>query len=193
MYIDLLLLFVILLFGILGFVQGFIRQLLTVLMFISIILFAHPLALWLKSGSHWSWFERSPLIVNWGIAALFIALIFMMIHGVVVLARKRPFLSPMDRWLGLGLGCVKGVLVALVLTATYQILPEASQEKFEELHHDTKESMFMQASRSAMGWNWIPLTSDLREVQLDLQDDLRSAKKAPARQKPWRDSGVDYD
>src|SRR4051794_24787947 len=109
MYFDLLLLFLIFIFAIYGLIQGFVKQLISLLCLLSIIFFAQPLATWLKTGSGWTWFKSAPPLSLFGMSCIFILLLFMATGGIVHYAKKNPFLSPADRWIGAAFGTIKGM------------------------------------------------------------------------------------
>src|SRR5437764_656898 len=123
MYLDLLLLFLILLFGFLGYLHGFVKQTLHLLGVICIAFFAQPLALWLKNSSGWAWFSKSPMFVLWGLSAIAIILVFFAVGGIVSLMRESSTPSPGERWIGCALGVAKGIFICFVAGALYHTLP----------------------------------------------------------------------
>lgn len=177
MYIDILLLFVIILFGFFGFLRGFISQILSLLSVICIVLFAGPLAHWLKENSGGAWFQQSPLLVLWGLSALFIAVLFMMTHGVIILMRKESGLSRADRWMGFGLGCVKGFVIALLLSLGLHLIPEHTAGQFRDLKADEENSTFYQMSRPLMEWKSLATFRDLSEIKTGLKNSEGSVQR----------------
>lgn len=169
MYLDLLFLFFIILFSILGYIQGFVKQILSILCWVSIFFFATPLAHWLKESSGGSWFQKAPLLVNWGLSALIIGAIFMIMEAVIHYARKGSPLESTDRWIGMSLGVVKGVLAVFVLAMIFQVIPERTRERFGEIHQDSKDSWFVKGSASLLESKALGITSHLAQIREDLR------------------------
>jgi len=195
MYLDVLLLFVVLFFGFLGYLHGLIRQILAFLAVIGILFFAHPMAIWLKESSGWAWFEKSPSFILWGLSALSIVLFFFAVGGVLALMRNSPALTPTERWLGAALGVVKGVILCLALTLFYHVIPESYRVHFYELHADARDSVFLKASAPFLEWKSISSINGLRQIQAELKSEELKVK-ARASEKlgsgPWAlDPGVD--
>ncbi|MBN8555513.1 MAG: CvpA family protein [Deltaproteobacteria bacterium] len=206
MYIDLLLLFLIILFGVLGYIHGFIRQVLSLLALLAIIFFSHPLASWLKENSGWSWFEHAPILINWGLSSLFLMGLFLVTGGVITLMKKESGLEPTDRWLGVALGTLKGFVLALCLGLVFQVLPEKTRERFSDIHHDSENSYFIKMSSGVLEWKSISSFKSLHDIRRDLQShenpfqkpsflektDLQS--KSNSREGPWaKDVGAEKD
>jgi magnesium-transporting ATPase (P-type) len=185
MYLDLLLLFFIILFCIVGYIQGFVKQILSILCWVSIFFFATPFAHWLKESSGWEWFEKAPLLVNWGMAALTIGIIFMITGAIIHYARKNPQLAPTDRWIGMGLGMVKGILAAFVIALIFQVIPEKIRARFGEIHADSQSSWFVKGSASLLDSKALSITEHLGQIREELKkgEFFRSANQ---KHDPWQ-------
>jgi len=207
MYIDLLFLLLIVVFCIVGYIRGFINQVISVLMLLSVLFFAKPLADWLKYSTGWSWFQKAPMLVDWGIAAVMICLLWVGIGSIVNVLKKTPGVTPVDRWIGVCLGFVKGVLVILAVGVIYQTLPEDSRAQFDELHKNAKKSIFLSMSRGMISWDSVNNFDSLNEIQQkmspqeirlkvikELSDDFpieTPTMKKSERPLPWRSSTQD--
>ncbi len=183
MYIDILLLFIVLIFAIFGFMRGFISQILSILSLIAIMLFAQPLALWLKTASDWVWFQHAPALALWGMSSLFIVLLFMITSGIIALMRKEAGLTKADRWLGFGLGVFKGVIISLLLTIGLHLLPEHTKNRFNELNADINDSVFAKMSQPVLEWKSL---STFRGLSL-IKNHLKAPEVKPLRDDsgPW--------
>ncbi len=195
MYLDLLLLFMVLVFACLGYIQGFLKQMITLFALIGALFFAQPLALWLKFESGWTWASEIPTFILWGLSSLSIFCTILLIGGLFQLARKNPFLKPTDRLFGLGLGAIKGMVVGVLLCSIYQVLPESSRTQYPDLHQDAGRSYFVKASASMMEWNWVGMARDLKDIQKEFQSSVPEvAHKQIPKTKPWQvDLGADRD
>lgn len=165
MYIDLLFLLLIIFFAIVGYIRGFINQVISILFILSVIFFAKPLGDWLKYSSGWKWFAKAPEIVAWGVTAFSFFLIWVGIHALIRAIKKNPELSPPDRWIGLCLGFLKGSLVVLILGIIFQTLPEDSRAQFRDLDRDSKKSIFLSMSSGLLKWDGVSTFDSLSEVQ----------------------------
>jgi uncharacterized membrane protein required for colicin V production len=170
MYIDLLLLFLILMFGVLGYIHGFVRQVLSLLALLSIIFFSHPLASWLKESSGWTWFSRAPLIVDWGLSSLFLITLFLVAGGIITIMQKEAGLEPTDRWLGAVLGGVKGFVIALCLGLAFYVLPEKLQARFPDIDKDAANSYFMKGSAEMLEWKSISSFRSLQQIRAEFKN-----------------------
>jgi len=165
MSIDLLFLLFIIFFAIVGYVRGFINQAISVAMILSVIFFAKPLADWLKYDSGWKWLGASSELIVWGVSAFSILLMGMAIHGLILLIRKTPGLSPADHWVGLAFGALKGVLIVLLLGTVYLTLPEESRARFADLERDAKKSVFISISQNLADWEAVSSFRALRQAR----------------------------
>lgn len=172
MYIDLLFLSLILLFGLLGLIYGFVKQLLSILMWVCIILFAHPIGQWLQHKSGWDWFSEAPDLVAWGLSAFMLGLVFLCITGIVHLIRKNPQQRPIDRWLGFGLGTVKGFVFVLFIGAGIHLIPEHLRERFDQLDRDSRRSTFLRMSEPMLSWNVVSILKSLGDIQGKLAEKI---------------------
>lgn len=169
MYVDLLLLFIAVFLTLMGFIHGFVRQILSILTLLAVVFFAHPLALWLKNGSGWHWFQTSPVLVLWGMTSLSILLFSLFVGWVVNSMRKNPELTPTDRWLGGAFGLTKGLVVIYFVGVLFQVLPSQTREHFKELDQDAKNSMILKASAYALNWTSLGTIQGLREIHFGLK------------------------
>jgi uncharacterized membrane protein required for colicin V production len=154
--------------ALMGYVHGFIRQILSLLSLICIVFFASPMALWLKQSSEWEWAETSPQLFLWGMSSLLIVLSFMGVGGIIALIKKGSGLSPSDRWIGCALGGVKGVILALLLALGATLLPEHSKAHFREFHADLNDSIFVKIS-SPLARSSLSTFRSLREIKEHLK------------------------
>lgn len=185
MHLDLLFLFVIILFSIVGYIQGFVKQILSILCWVAIFFFAMPLAHWLKESSGWGWFEDAPLLVDWGMGAILITVLFMITGAIIHYARKDSALESTDRWIGAGLGSFKGILASFILALIFQIVPERVRERFDEFHADSKDSLFVRGSSSLINSKAFGITEHLGQIR----DELRKGeflKTSGNPSHPWR-------
>lgn len=189
MYTDLLLLFLILSFSIIGFFRGFTDQLISLVVILSILLVSEPLAQLIKSQLSWSFVSAAPHFVLWA----FCAILFL---GLGLLARKiffwrkLPLIRPVDRWLGLGLGTLKGVLILFVLLLAYQALPENQRAGFSELEKDMSRSNMVSASKKFFDWSPLAIVDRLHDIRSKLQDSPQKLEEGT----PWDwGFGIDTD
>jgi len=186
MYLDLLLLFVVLILMLIGYIQGFMRQIFSLISLVAILLFAHPLALWLKESAGFIWFSNAPVFVLWGMSALAIFLFMMGLEAVVLMTKKDSSLVPMDRWLGTCFGAAKGLLLALALSVLFHILPERTRNHFGDFQADGKGSFFVKASSSVLQWKALSSVRGLQEIRDGLTDRIQEKGKAfDHREGPW--------
>lgn len=201
MTIDLLFLLFIVFFAVLGYIRGFLHQIMSLILVISIILFAKPLADWIKYSSGWKWFQHSSELLLFALVAFSFLLLSLGIHGLIVLIKRTPGLSPIDRWLGTGLGAFKGLVLVLLLGAIYYTLPDDSRSQFADLDRDAQKSVFMSMSKGMLSWESIPSFKALNEAKKkldpeeiemrimdradDILPDIKPMKKSE-RPLPWR-------
>ena len=188
MYTDLLLLILIGVFAILGFVRGFVHQVISLAVYLCIVLFSVPLAHDLKWSSAVDIFRHSPLFILW--VGVSLSLIFMgfLIRFIIESALKRKILRPIDRWLGFFLGAVKGVFVACVISVCIQILPENIKDRFRDFNSDVQQSKAVEASSNLLDWKFISSIKILDQIRTKLHQDATHLEKGT----PWNDDfGVD--
>jgi uncharacterized membrane protein required for colicin V production len=169
MYIDLLFLTVIIFFGIVGYIRGFLNQLLSVLLILAILLFAQPLADWLKFDSGYRWTQKAPLMMLWALSAFSFFLAFLGLGALIRAIRKTEGLMPFDHWMGLGFGFVKGFMIALIMGVLFLTLPDSSRAQFADLNRDARDSVMMSASAKVMGWESLSSFKSLKGIQSKLQ------------------------
>ncbi len=169
MYIDIFFLLLILFFMIVGYFRGLTNQLISVAIIFSFVFFAKPLADWLKYDSGWTWFRMAPDLVAWGFSAFAILLLWMSVSAIINMIKKAPGLTPLDHWLGVGLGGLKGMLIVLMMGVIIQTLPEATRVEFPDLERDTKKSVFLTVSRAIGGWDSLSTFKSLGYIQRRLE------------------------
>lgn len=126
-------------------------------------------------------------------AALFIGALFMITGAIIHYARKNPGLEPTDRWIGAGLGTLKGVLASFALALIFQVIPEKVRERFPEIHEDSQSSWFIKGTASILESKALSITEHLAELREELKrgEFLRSAKPNT---NPWHiDVSADRD
>ncbi len=166
---DLLFLTVIIFFGIVGYIRGFLNQLLSVLLILTIILFAQPLADWLKFDSGYRWIQKAPLMMLWVLSAFSFFLAFLGLGALIRAIRKTEGLMPFDHWVGLGFGLVKGFILALIMGVLFLTLPESSRAQFADLNRDSQDSIMISASAQVMSWESLSSFKSLKGIQSKLQ------------------------
>jgi uncharacterized membrane protein required for colicin V production len=169
MYTDFFLLVAILLFGISGFIQGFVLQIISLLSLVSILVFSTPLARWIKESASNQSIQQAPTFVLWCFSALAIGLIALLIRAIYLKAKKQKGHSPIDRWLGLGVGLTKGAVFALLAGLLLIQVPPELRRSFAELDRDLKHSRAIETSRQINEWEFIPSVAELRRIQKDLR------------------------
>lgn len=171
MSIDLALLSLVLLFTVFGFVQGFVRQALSLGTLFGVILGAPVLAHWLKFQSGWSWFQKSPEIGSFVMSAVAIACFFLCIQGLIILIKKGiPVLPGSDRWIGGALGTVKGIVVVLVLGMIFMAIPEKNRTQSASLSREVEDSAFLGMSEGLLEWKALPGARKLREARQTMSE-----------------------
>ncbi|MDB5038450.1 MAG: hypothetical protein JWQ35_1978 [Bacteriovoracaceae bacterium] len=189
MYFDLLLLFMIFIAALFGYIHGFVRQVISLLTLLSIVFFAQPIAIWLKESSDWNWCKTSPQLVLWGLSSFFIVLFFLMVSGIVSMIRKGAGLTTADRWIGCALGTVKGFIFGLLVALVIHLVPEHAHGRFNELHADTENSIFVKMAGPMLDWHSLSTFKSLHEIKEHLK---ASEKKFVPREGPWaRGGGVE--
>jgi len=119
-------------------------------------------------------------------------------YGLVYAFKKGfPPLQTSDRWLGAALGGFKGLLIAFSLALLFQTIPENQRRNFGDLHRDSRNSIFIEASSFALKWDAIPVVKKLNFVQKNLAKNTESffpLDESHLKSEPWaRESGVDHD
>ncbi len=185
MYIDLLLLFLVSIFVLVGYSQGFIRQLFSILSLVAIVFFAHPLASWLKMSSGWQWFAKAPIFALWGMSAIAIFFFTMILEYLVFLNRKDPQNVGSDRWLGMAFGSVKGLLLAFVLGLGFHVIPQEVRDRFPQFEKDGENSIFISASQNVMGWKALSSVQGLQEIRDGLAEEHPLKKLEKTNPGPW--------
>ena len=188
MYIDLLFLVLIVFFGIVGYIKGFLNQLLSVLLILTIIFLAKPLADWLRFDSGWSWFQRAPLLLLWATSAFVFYLTFLGIGALIRAIKKTHGLMPFDHWMGLALGLVKGSVLMILMGVLFLTLPEESRSQFSDISRDAENSMSLQVSEGVMSFESLASFRSLHNIQnklsveeVQLEEAGRKLFEAPAR------------
>jgi uncharacterized membrane protein required for colicin V production len=199
MSLDLLFGLFILFFAIVGYLRGFLNQLLSVALIVTVILFAQPLAELVKYEWKWSLFQSTPDFVMWSIVAFVIFLGFVGLYHLARYMKKAPGMSPLDHWLGFGLGLVKGIVLVLIAGAVYTSLPEDYREQFPETNQMARNSTFIALSEKIRSWESISTFDRLNEIRHRLRpsereplffdpeefDSSPSEKPEAARRSPW--------
>lgn len=144
MYTDILLFILVFLFAGLGFAQGFTAQLISLLVWVSLIFFSEPLAAWLQSASPWAWIANTPSLLFWALTGIAILLAGAFCKSIFSFSKRTKVLSPLDRWLGFGMGFMKGSLLAMLIALGIQIFPETTRES--RLNADLEKSRLVHAS-----------------------------------------------
>lgn len=173
MYTDLFLLVAIVLFGISGFFQGIVLQIISLLSLLGIILFSSPLARMLKERSESESIQNAPMFVLWCFSALAIAILAIMIRLLYLKYRKSQEHSPLDRWLGLGLGLAKGLVFALIAGVMIANVPADLRKAFADLDQDFSKSTVIKNSAHLKAWEFIPSISELNQIQKELREERR--------------------
>ena len=185
-------LLLIIFFAIVGYIRGFINQVISILFILSVIFFAKPMGDWLKYSSGWAWFARAPELVAWGVSTFVLFLSWMSIRSLIHAIKKSTELSPADRWVGVALGFLKGSLVVLVLGALFQTLPETSRAQFRDFDKDSKRSLVLAMSQNLLKWEGISSFNSLSEVQQRLSpqeiefDMIDRAEETTGQIIPWK-------
>jgi len=170
MYTDLFLLVAIILFAVSGFIQGFILQIISLLSLLAIVLFSSPLARLLKEQTDWKAVQAAPVFMLWCFSALAIVLVSIGIRLSYLHFRKNPGLTPMDRWLGFGMGMLKGLVFAFVAGLILVHLPKDIRDSFAELDRDFSKSKIVASSQHLKNWDFIPSIAEMRRIQKELRD-----------------------
>jgi len=186
MYSDLLFLVIIFLFASLGFAQGFLFQFISLMSLLIVCLFSLPLAEVLKSN----WLTDWPLFVVWMALTISVLVVGGFIRYAMMRFGKMPILNPIDRWMGFGLGALKGFLIVVLLTACLNLLPDHLRYKFQDADNDWQDSKMVSAGLKIMDWTWIPGIKFLDELRKDL-----NAPDTPfEKDSPWlREFGVESE
>lgn len=171
MYIDLLFITLIIFFGIVGYIKGFLNQVLSVLLILTVIFFAKPLADWLKYDSGYSWFQKAPALMLWATSAFFFFLATVGIGALIRAIKKSQGLMPFDHWMGLTLGVVKGFIFMVALGVFFLTLPEDSRAQFADLNGDSRKSYLMKVSESVMEWDSLASIKSLKQIQNKMEAD----------------------
>ncbi len=170
MYTDLFLLVAIILFAVSGFFQGFILQIISLLSLLAIVLFSSPLARLLKEQTDWKAAHSAPVFMLWCFCALGIVLLSVTLRLSYLKFRSKPGLTPIDRWLGFGMGMVKGLVFALVAGLLLVHLPKDFRNSFAELDRDFSKSKILASSQHIKAWDFIPSIAELQRIQKELRD-----------------------
>lgn len=162
MYLDLLLLILILSFGMLGFFQGFLHQLISIVILLAIFLGATPLSEWLRTSPATSWAHTTPQFVLWSFSAMALLLVGWTARWLASRYVQKGPLQAADRWIGFGLGLCKGVILAFVVGLFFQVLPSSVRESLAEIDRDMRDSKVVSASASLLNFESIPSIEVLR-------------------------------
>lgn len=144
MYTDILLFILVFLFAGLGFAQGFTAQLISLITWIALIFFSEPLALWIQSVSNWNWVIDTPPLLFWAFTGIAIVLLGSSLRTIFSISKKSKILSPLDHWLGFGMGFSKGILLAMLIGISIQVFPETTRDS--SLNADLEKSRLVHAS-----------------------------------------------
>jgi len=177
MYTDLFLLVAIILFGISGFFQGFVLQIISLLGLVAIVLFSSPLARLLKEQTDWQAAHSAPVFMLWCFSALAIVLLSIAIRLSYLKFRKNPGLTPIDRWLGFGMGTLKGSIFAFVAGLVLVHIPKDLRDSFAELDRDLTKSKIIASSQHLKNWDFIPSIAELKSIQKELRNHTTAAKE----------------
>lgn len=189
MYTDLFLVALISIFAISGFFQGFIRQLISILAVLAILFLAYPIAHWLKDHSAWNWVQEAPVMILWGMTCLMILLISFVIRFAVSRWNAYQFARPVDRWLGVSLGSLKGLVIALALSMIAHVIPPDFRTHFEEINEDWDDSLFVSTAERIFEWDFFSSIRSLRKIRNNLQESLMFSTQEEG---PWTQPfGVD--
>jgi len=165
MYIDLLFIVLIIFFGIVGYLRGFLNQLLSILLILTIIFLAKPLADWLRFDSGWLWFQKAPLLLLWAMSSFVFYLTFLGIGALIRAIKKSHGLMPFDHWMGLGLGLVKGSVLMILVGALFLTLPEESRSQFSDINRDAKNSVSLKVSDGVLSLESLSSFRALQSIQ----------------------------
>lgn len=187
MYLDLLLLILILSFGIIGFIQGFLHQLLSILVILGIVLAADPLSNWLKTSPSSLWAHDVPVFILWSFCALLILSIGWALRFAILRHVRKGPLQATDRWFGLGLGLLKGLIVAIIASLFFQILPPSVKNNLAEINQDLRESRIVGTSANLLDWSMISSLEKLKTLKYKFEKSER-----PVIIRPWVDD-IDRD
>lgn len=184
MYLDLLLLILILSFAVVGFVQGFIHQMLSIAVLLAILFASEPISLWLQR-SDTSWAKNLPHFALW-CAVSFSFLIFgwLIRFGVRRKLNNGP-LRATDRWIGSGLGLVKGIVIAFILSLALQVMPRSIRQDLVNMDKDFNESRFIAASSSVLDWQRFQGISKLRSLKQKWEQLQSPQKSSRLAESPW--------
>jgi hypothetical protein len=95
-----------------------------------------------------------------------------MVTGIVYLIRKNPHPKPIDRWLGFGLGAVKGFILCLFVGVGLHLIPSNLRERFDDLDRDSRRSTFLKMSEPMLSWNAISVLKSLGTIQNRLAEKI---------------------
>jgi uncharacterized membrane protein required for colicin V production len=182
MYLDLLLLFVISFFALMGFIQGFVRQALSLAAILSIIFLAQPLVVLAKAKVSWLWIHSVPDFVMWSVVSFGILVSFMLIGIILAPIKSLPVLKPTDRWLGLSAGLIKGTIVAIFACLLLQLIPRDAKQHFNEFSADADKSVLMKGAAQVMAWDKIGSIKGLSRIRKGMNDQRAPNSPLP---KPW--------
>jgi uncharacterized membrane protein required for colicin V production len=165
MYLDLLLLFIVLFFAIMGFVQGFLKQALSLTSILCIFFFAQPLAELIKTSSSWLWVASVPHLVIWAVVSLAIMAVFMLAGILLSPVSSLPVIKGGDRWLGVGAGLVKGLIIAFIASTAIQMIPSKTRAGFKDFNKDSKDSLFVRGSAQILEWESLASIRSLSKIK----------------------------
>lgn len=172
-----------------GVFQGFIYQVISLLSLIAIAVFALPAAEFLKLQTGIRWLEASPVFILWIGMAILIMLTALLTRLLLTRVTKTTGLGAIDRWLGMALGSLKGLVIAVFIAIAFHMLPPSFLQSYPDMDQDLENSKAIQATNNIFEWRFLDSTEALRELKARFYGDsyLQYEKGTP-----WDyDSGVD--
>ncbi|TVQ77815.1 MAG: CvpA family protein [Bradymonadales bacterium] len=178
MYIDLLLLIFVISFAVIGLWQGFFQQLVSLASLTALIFLSFPLANSLHQSSL-LWFQKSPLLVLWGVACFLIIVGSSLIRwGLNRWVQWSP-LGALDRWMGLSFGALKGVVIALLIGMGFQVLFEEQRDSSTDFAQEMASSKFLVASSDVLSFGLFGWSEAVTLFQEHLRPNHRSQRALP--------------
>lgn len=162
MYIDLLLLFLVISFIIIGYLQGFVHQAIGLIALFAIIFLAEPVSRWLQNHSNLELIQESPSFVLFLLISIGILALGTLLRLVFSNLKKTPVLGPIDRISGAVCGAAKAVVLALLVGIGFHMLPERVLLGFDDLNRDISRSETVKASFSILHWDRFETLQELR-------------------------------
>ena len=179
MYLDLLLLIFVLTFGLFGFIKGFIYQLFSLAILAGIVLGAEPLTSWIEMHFDWG----LPRFVLWGLCAFVILMTGWLLRFSSLRFVQRGPVNAINRWLGFGVGLLKGFVIILFIGMAIRVLPEKTWDQLGSARSELNSSQLLKASADILKWEGIPIVAQLRQLQNTLSFNWRIQTSDPKH--PW--------